>query len=92
MNKQTLLDWAEIIDAYRVIPRILLFAWMVFYMSYTWGLTEMFFALAEPTTGQAAFVTTVISALGTMSIWLGNIYITSRRSWSSDSNSNVLKE
>jgi hypothetical protein len=81
MNKQRWLDIAEIIDAYRVVPRILLFGWMVFYMYYTWGLTEMFFAITAPTAGQSAFVTTVISALGTMSIWLGNIYITSRRAW-----------
>lgn len=80
-NKQAWLDVAEVIDAYRVIPRVLLFAWMVFYMSYTWDLTDIFFSLSDPNNGQAAFVTTVISALGTMSVWLGNIYVNSRRSW-----------
>ena len=75
------LDWAEIIDAYRVVPRILLIGWMVFYMVYTWEITHIFFALPDPSTGQTAFVTTVVSALGTMSIWLGNIYMSSRRMW-----------
>ena len=81
MTKQTWLDFAEVIDALRVIPRILLAAWLIFYMSYAVDLTERFFLIEDPTNGQAAFVTTVISALGTMSIWLGNIYITSRRKW-----------
>lgn len=78
MTKYKLLYIAHVIDAFRVIPRILLMSWVVFYMSYTWDITERFFAIDEPSTQQTAFVTTVVSALGTMSIWLGNIYIGSR--------------
>jgi hypothetical protein len=82
VTKDTWLATAEVIDALRVIPRIMLFGWLIFYMFYTWGLTEWYFMLQEPSTQQTAFVTTIISALGTMSIWLGNIYINTRRAWS----------
>ena len=83
MTKDNWLATAEVIDALRVIPRIMLFGWWVFYMYYAWGLTEWFFTLDSPTTQQTTFITTVISALGTMSVWLGNIYINTRRKWAS---------
>jgi hypothetical protein len=86
-NKQFWLDGAEIADAYRVVPRILILGWMGFYMEYAWFLTDWFFTLAAPTLEQTTFVTTVISALGTMSIWLGNIYVNSRRKWGYESDS-----
>ena len=84
MNKDKWLDWAEIIDALRVIPRIMMLGWLVFYMIYTWELTIWFFEVPDPTAGQTTFITAVISGLGTMSVWLGNLYLNSRRPWDKD--------
>lgn len=77
-SKQYWVDIAQIADHFRVTSRFLLLAWLFFYMNYTMYITDMFFKIAEPTTAQAAFVSTVVTALGSMSIWLGNIYMNSR--------------
>jgi len=50
--------WAEVVDAYRVVPRVLVFGYgvMLYHVS-VW-----FMALADPTGSQAAFASTVFGA------------------------------
>lgn len=68
-----MLKWAEIIDAYRVVPRLILvsYGWLIFYVI-TW-----FMGLPDPTTQQAALVTTV-TALAAPIIGL---YTSTGRKW-----------
>lgn len=42
MNKQTHLDWAELVDSYRVIPRLFLGVWTWFTMQIGWYLVHWY--------------------------------------------------
>lgn len=53
------LRYAEIIDAYRIVPRLSMVAFWLFVTR----TAEWFFALPEPTTQQAAFATAVVSSI-----------------------------
>jgi len=56
--KQFAYDIADVIDAYRVIPRIILMGYgVLIYNMYQW-----FTLLDNPNTQQAAFVSTIIGA------------------------------
>ncbi len=79
--KQAWLDAAEIIDALRVIPRIMLFSFFAFYMWYIWITTNWYFQLTEPGMWDTTFISTTVTAIGTMLIWIGNTYINSGRRW-----------
>lgn len=67
------MKWAELIDAYRVVPRIILlaYAYLVFYVL-TW-----FMGLENPSTQQAALVTTVSAIVAPV---IG-LYTNSGRDW-----------
>ncbi len=72
-NNTKALYWAEIIDAYRVIPRILLtFYWgLLLYVSF-W-----FMGLKDPTTAQAAFPSVLTAVLPAVH----GLYQSSGRKW-----------
>lgn len=72
-SKQRLLDITEVIDAYRMVPRILLGA--VGYL--VWDVISWYKALPNPTTEQAALVT-VVTAIIPLVI---NFYQSSGRKW-----------
>ncbi len=42
MNKQSHLDWAEVIDGWRVVPRLFLTAWSAFTMYIGWYLVHWY--------------------------------------------------
>lgn len=67
------LKYAEIIDAYRVIPRLLLigFGYLV------WHVVEWFTGLEVPTTQQAAFVSAVVGIAAPISAF----YFQTGRKW-----------
>lgn len=67
------LRWAEIIDAYRIFPRIIVgvYGWLVYDM-YQW-----YTALEAPTANQAAFVSTIV---GAAAIIVG-VYVNTGRKW-----------
>ena len=68
-----MLKWAEIIDAYRIVPRLWLFGygWMLVRVN------EWFMALPDPNTQQAALVSTVWGA-GAM---ITAFYVQTGRKW-----------
>lgn len=71
--KEEALKIAELIDAYRMIPRllILLYGWIC------WEVTQWFMALPGPTGSQAALVSTV---WGAAAAWFG-AYAATGRKW-----------
>lgn len=73
-QKETLLSFAELIDAYRVFPRTIL----AFYGYYLWYVSEWFMPIANPTNGQTAFAVTLA---GSIPVIIG-LYQNSGRSWS----------
>lgn len=64
-------DWAARIDRYRVVPRLLVSLYG--YMCY--AVADWFMALPNPTSPQAAFVSTV---WGAGAAWFG-LYVNSRK-------------
>ena len=88
MSKQWWLDAAEIMDAWRLIPRLILVAIYAFVLWYTWGVTEMFFkALFDPgvtewkLAGISAFGGLTIPALGALATGITKAYLNSGRKW-----------
>lgn len=71
--KQTLLDAAEILDAWRVYPRILIAA----YGFVCWHLTLWFETLKNPSTEQMAFAAAVLA----MATPLLGLYMGTGRKW-----------
>ena len=83
MKRENLLTWAEIIDAWRVVPRTLLVA----YGYLVWYVVNWYMGLADPTTAQTILVTT-ISGLSTAIIGL---YQSSGRDWISYNRESIWK-
>ena len=73
ITKQLLLDVAEIVDAFRLAPRGLLIAYGVL----VWYVVDWFMKIPEPTTQQAALVTTVTGLIAAV---IG-LYQSSGRKW-----------
>lgn len=79
---------AEIMDAYRLIPRLILCAVYAFVLWYTANVTTMFFkALFDPTVtewklaGITAFGGLTIPALGALATGITKAYMNSGRKW-----------
>lgn len=64
---------AEIIDAYRIVPRLL----VLLYGAVCWTVTDWFMALPAPTGPQAALVSTI---WGAAAAWFG-LYASTGRKW-----------
>lgn len=78
MWKETALTIAELIDAYRVVPRFIL----VGYSILVWTVTTWFMELPDPNTQQAALISTVVGVIAPIAAF----YQTTGRSWNSKSN------
>ena len=82
MNKEKWLQWAEIIDAFRIIPRLMLLGFFIFYVWYIILVTNWFFSIDDQTIASTTFVTSTISAIGVMFTWFGgNVYMQTGRKW-----------
>jgi len=81
ITKNWWLAVAEIVDAFRVIPRIMLFGYGIFYYSYIMHVTAWYFTLPNPNVEATAFITGTITALGGMLTIFSNTYIKTGRSW-----------
>jgi 4-hydroxybenzoate polyprenyltransferase len=85
MNKQFWLDIAEVMDAHRVIPKLLvlvvmaMYAWFA-YDSYTWVKT-LVEANPELPAAVQAFVGGTLSALGAVLMLIINKYFDGGRDW-----------
>lgn len=71
--KMVMLNGAEIIDAYRVVPRSILVAYAIL----VWIVVTWFMELPTPTTQQAALVTTVTGLIAAVV----GLYQNSGRKW-----------
>lgn len=80
-TKQKFLDIAEVIDAFRVIPRIILVALYTFYVWYIQWTTSWYFQLIDPGAWDTAFITGTVTALGTMITFFTNKYVETGRKW-----------
>lgn len=67
MNKQTFLDVAEVLDAFRTIPRIMLIAVFTFVLWYTYEFTAFYFDLIEQE-GVTDWKLTAYSGFGALTI------------------------
>lgn len=72
-HRDMLLYIAEIIDAYRVVPRIIL----GLYAFFVWYVVNWYLPIPNPTTGQTALVTTIA---GSIPVVVG-LYQNSGRNW-----------
>jgi multidrug resistance efflux pump len=73
LTKQTFLDVAEVIDAFRVVPRGVLIAYGIL----VWVVVSWFMGIPAPTTQQAALVTTVTGLIAAVA----GLYQNSGRGW-----------
>lgn len=81
--KMNALNTAEVIDAYRVVPRLLLIAYCVFVYDITFYLLDWYTALPSAersleASGLAAGIFTALTGFGTHFL---NVYIKSGRKW-----------
>lgn len=69
------IKYAEVLDAYRIVPRVLLlgFGYLV------WSVVEWFMGLENPTTQQAAFVSAVVGITAPITAF----YFQTGRKWQS---------
>lgn len=68
------LRWAEVVDAYRLIPRFIL----CFYGLFLWEVCVWFMGLPDASSQQAAFVSTVVGIAGVVV----GFYQNTGRKWS----------
>lgn len=76
LKKKTFLNLAEILDAYRVVPRGIVIA----YSYMLWNITSWFMALEDPTNPQSMFVSVVYGASAGMFAFYAN----SGRKWNNE--------
>lgn len=71
--KQKLLGIAEVIDGFRVIPRVMMagYGYLVFVVA------DWFMALPDPTGTQMGFISTLLGIAGMMTGW----YLSTGRKW-----------
>ncbi len=73
ITKQQMLDAAEILDAYRVFPRVFLFA----YGALCWHMVEWAMTLKDLSTQQAGFVSAIVGLAVPLTGW----YMSTGRKW-----------
>lgn len=83
MTKQDWLDWAEITDAWRVVPRIILFTygWWAIYVVDRCLLWYFHQPVAERTVQDSGLITGVITAVTGLLTLAIKFYIQSGRVW-----------
>ena len=89
MNKQEWLDLAEVLDAHRVFPKVIMVlcyvAYGVFsYDSYVW-IKDIYEATKGVPTSVATFAGATLSALGGVLTMLTNKYFEGGRRWTNNS-------
>ncbi len=82
-SKEKWLAAAEVVDAWRVVPRIIMFGYCVWTIDVVWKLLAWYMALPGPersleASGFAAGVITAVTGLNTFAI---RVYVYSGRKW-----------
>lgn len=87
MNKQQWLDLAEIIDAHRVIPKILVFSTVIGYMVLTWVLIDWGMDIFNKTgnipTTISALIGTLLTTIAAIPTLVVRKYFEGGRNWGS---------
>lgn len=83
VNKQQWLDWAEITDAWRVVPRAILFGYCFATAKLVFELVTWYMGLpiAERTIEATSFAAGVITSVTGLATWATKFYIDSGRDW-----------
>jgi len=81
VDKQKHLDRAEIIAAYRIIPKILLISVLGFSSWYIIWITGFYFALAVHTAEITAFISVTVPAIVGIATLMINKYFDTGRKW-----------
>lgn len=83
MNKQQHLDWAELFDSWRVVPRLFLAAWTIFTMDIGYQTLHWFFAQPANSRGfeEASVVVGVFTAALGMVKLVFDRYSQTGRDW-----------
>ena len=76
MWKKIFLEIAEVVDAFRVVPRFILIGYSIL----VWTVAQWYMGIDVPSTQQAALMTTVIGVIAPIAAF----YQTSGRSWKND--------
>ena len=89
--KRVLMDLAEVVDAWRVVPRSLLLAYGVFSLWFIHWIVSWYMHLPaiERTAAETSFITGVIGAVLTAGTWYANVYTSSGKKWTAGSDSGV---
>lgn len=87
MNKQNWLDIAEVADALRLMPRLILAGCYIGFFCYVYWVTGMYFATPNPGVEITAFVTVIIPAITGIISAMTNKYFQTGRKWGGDNNS-----
>lgn len=100
MTKETWLSVAEVVDALRVIPRLMLMLYGGFYLWYIIHTTHWYFSFLNScdstevgaVAAATAFVTSTITALGGMFTWFaGSVYMKTGRVWGNIQREEITK-
>lgn len=91
MKKEDWLAVAEVVDAFRVVPRLILFGYSLWTVKVVWHVLDWYTALPASersieASGLAAGVITAVTGLAT---WAIKVYVQSGRSWTGEKNADV---
>jgi hypothetical protein len=83
MNKQLFLHWAELVDSYRIFPRLVLVAYSVYVYQVTFFILTWYSQQPATARGteESAVVIAVIGAVTGFSPWIFRIYSENGRNW-----------
>lgn len=82
-NKQLWLDWAEITDAWRIVPRVIIFVllgWNIYLIDRIWT-WYAHLAVADRTTADAALIGTMVATVTGLFTLSVKFYQSSGRQW-----------
>jgi len=83
VNKQLLLHWAEMVDSFRIFPRLVLIAYGVYVYQVTFFILTWYSQQPATARGteESAVVIAVIGAVTGFSPWIFKIYSSNGRNW-----------
>jgi hypothetical protein len=84
MNKSRILDWAQIFDTWRVVPRTVLFgyAWWVTHITDNTLTWYQHLPAAERTLEASGLAGAIITAVTGLAVWVYKIYSDAATDWS----------
>lgn len=86
MNKATWLAAAEVVDAFRVVPRLILFGYSMWTVKVVWYVLDWYTALpaAERSLEASGLAAGVITAVTGLATWAIKVYLAGGRDWTAE--------